>query len=353
MSQVRFALIGCGRVSSRHVDALTNKVSNAQIVAVCDLIPELAEKYSLRLAVPGFTSTEKMYKSVEVDCVTVATPSGDHYHRTMEALSYGKHVVAEKPVALRFDHVDEMARTASGRNLRLWVAFQNRYNPAVMKARAAVESGRFGRMVIGTVRVRWFRDQAYYDHDNWHGTWAMDGGVISQQAIHHLDALRWTMGEVESVEAQCATRLVKMECEDLCVANLRFKNGALGVVEAMTAARPRDFEASLSLLGEKGTVILGGLALNKVDVWEFAVPEEGDERVPETFSQEVPNAYGYGHDVLYNRVVESILHGAPVEISGEEGRKALELVHAIYASHEQGVRVDMENRPTSSRLGVG
>ena len=132
MSQVKFALIGCGRVSSRHVDALTNKVPNAQIVAVCDLIPELAEKYSLRLGVPGFTSTDKMYKSVEIDCVTVATPSGDHYHRTMEALSYGKHVVVEKPVALRFDHVDEMARTASGRNLRLWVAFQNRYNPAVM-----------------------------------------------------------------------------------------------------------------------------------------------------------------------------------------------------------------------------
>lgn len=353
MPQVKFALIGCGRVSSRHVDALTNKVPGARIVAVCDLVPELVEKYHLQLNVPGFTSTEEMYRSAEIDCVIVATPSGDHYERAMEALSYGKHVVVEKPVALRLEHVDEMARTAAEKNLKLWVAFQNRYNPAVVKAREAMDSGRLGKMVIGTVRVRWYRDQSYYDADNWHGTWAMDGGVISQQAIHHLDALRWMMGEIESVEGQCATRLVEMECEDLCVASLRFKSGALGVVEAMTAARPRDMEASLSLIGEKGAVILGGLALNKINFWEFSDPRTDDECMPELFSQDVPNAYGYGHDVLYSRVVESILQDAPIEITAPEGRKALELIHAIYASQELGRRVYMEDRPTSSRLGIG
>jgi predicted dehydrogenase len=353
MTAVSFAIVGCGRVSSRHIDALTNKVEGARIVAVCDAVAAAAETCGKALQVSHFVSTAEMYKAAQIDCVVVITPSGDHHRRVMEALDHDKHVVVEKPISLRLDHADEMIREARKRGRKLWVAFQNRYNPAVMKAKEAVESGRLGKMVIGTVRVRWSRDQSYYDHGNWHGTWAMDGGVISQQAIHHIDALRWMMGEVETVEAQCSTRLVKIECEDLCVASLRFKSGALGIVEAMTAARPRDFEASLSLMGENGTVILGGLALNKVDMWEFAVPHPEDTRVPELFSQEIPNAFGFGHDVLYNRVVNSILNNGPVEISGEEGRKALEVVQAIYASHEQGTRVDMKNQPVSSRLGIG
>jgi UDP-N-acetyl-2-amino-2-deoxyglucuronate dehydrogenase len=353
MAQVKFALVGCGRVSSRHVDALTNKVPGAKIVAVCDIVPERAEKYSLGLHVPAFTSTAEMYRSVEADVVDIATPSGDHYERVMEALSFDKHVVVEKPLALRLDQADEMIREARERDRKLWVAFQNRYNPAVVKAKEVVDSGRLGKLVIGTVRVRWCRDQSYYDQDDWHGTWAMDGGVISQQAIHHIDALRWFMGEIESVEAMCSTRLVEIECEDLCVAMLRFENGALGIVEAMTAARPRDMEASLSIMGENGSIILGGLALNQIDFWEFVSPQAGDKWIPELFSHEVPNAYGYGHDVLYSRVVESVLQNAPVEISAEEGCKALEVLHAIYASHELGCRVALKDQPVSSRLGIG
>jgi len=352
MEPIRFALIGCGRVSSRHVDALINKVQGARLVAVCDIVPELAGKYGAEINVPAFTSAVEMYQRVEIDVAAIATPSGDHYQRTIEALSFGKHVVVEKPVALRLDHVDEMVEAARQRDRVLWVAFQNRYNPAVVKAKAAVEAGRLGKPVIGTVRVRWCRDQSYYDQDDWHGTWAMDGGVISQQAIHHIDALRWLMGDVESVEAQCATRLVQMECEDVCVATLRFKSGALGVIEAMTAARPKDIEASLSIMGGSGAIILGGLAMNKIDFWEFVEPQPEDRQVPQLYSQDVPNAYGYGHDVLYDRVMKSILHDAPVEIPGEEGRKALEIIHAIYASEELAQRVALRERPCSRRLGV-
>jgi predicted dehydrogenase len=351
MTELRFAIIGCGKVSARHADAI-NKVAGARVVAVCDRAGEVAEQFGRTLGVPGFSSTEELYKARDVDCVVIATPSGDHYERALEAFAHGKHVVMEKPLALRLDHADAMIREARKSDRKLWVAFQNRYNPAVMKAKEAMDAGRLGRMVIGTVRVRWQRTQAYYDHGGWHGTWKQDGGVTAQQAIHHVDALRWMMGGVESVEAQTATRLVEMECEDVCVASLRFENGALGVVEAMTAARPRDFEASLSLLGEKGTIILGGLALNKVDVWELAEPEPEDARVPQLFSQEIPNPVGFGHDTLYARVAASIQSGAPVEISGEEGRKALELVHAIYASQERGARVLMKDQPVSSRLGV-
>jgi predicted dehydrogenase len=335
------------------VDALTNKVPAAKIVAVCDIVPERAEKYGLGLNVPAFTSAREMYDSVDVDVVDIATPSGDHYERVMEALSSGKHVVVEKPPALRLEHVDDMIREVRERKRKLWVAFQNRYNPAVVKAKETVDSGRLGKLVIATVRVRWCRNQSYYDQDNWHGTWAMDGGVSSQQAIHHIDALRWFMGEVESVGAMCSTRLVGIQCEDLCVAMLRFKNGALGIVEAMTAGRPRDMEASLSILGENGTIILGGLALNQIEFWEFVSPRAGDQWIPELFSNEVPNAYGFGHDVLYSRVVESVLQDAPVEISAEEGRKALEVLHAIYASYELGEWVEMKDQPVSSRLGIG
>jgi predicted dehydrogenase len=261
-------------------------------------------------------------------------------------------VVVEKPIALRLEHVDEMMAEAERRQRLLWVAFQNRYNPAVQKAREAVVSGRLGKPVLATVRVRWCREQEYYEQDDWHGTWAMDGGVVSQQAIHHVDALRWTMGEVDSVEASCATRLANMECEDLCVASLRFKSGALGVIEATTAVRPRDIEASLSLIGENGTIVLGGLAMNNIDFWEFSEPIPEDEAVPMLFSQEVPTAYGFGHDILFQRVVATVMDGTRAEISGSEARKALEILHAIYASCESGERVLLKDQPTSSRLGI-
>ena len=353
MKTVRFALVGCGRVAARHVDALVNQVPDAQLVAVCDLLPELAARYASQLGVPAFTSSAEMYARVPFEVAAIATPSGDHYERAMEAFSFERHVVVEKPIALRLEQVDQMIDEARRRGRQLWVAFQNRYNPAVVKATEAVRAGRLGVPVIGTVRVRWCRDQDYYDHDNWHGTWAMDGGVISQQAIHHIDALISLMGEVESVEAQCATRLVRMECEDLCVASLRFTSGALGIVEAMTAARPRDIEASLSVMGSEGSVILGGIAMNKIDFWEFVSSTEDDAETPHRYFQEVPNVYGYGHDILYARVVNSVTNGGPVEITGREGRKALELIHAIYASQEQGRRVFMNDCPTSTRLGMG
>jgi len=353
VTEVRFALVGCGRVSARHIDALTNKVAGARIVAVCDVLSKRAERHGRVLGVPAFTSTLEMYGAVEIDVVDVATPSGDHFERVMEALAFNKPVVVEKPVALRLEHADEMVREAHQRNLKLWVAFQNRYNPAIVKAKETLDSGRLGKLVIGTVRVRWSRDQAYYDQDDWHGTWAMDGGVTSQQAIHHIDALRWVMGKVESVEATCSTQLADIDCEDMCVATLRFMSGALGVIEVMTTARPRDLEASLSIMGEKGTIVLGGLAMNIVDFWEFVEPNDEDRDVPKLFSQDVPDAYGFGHDILFQRVVDGFQEDrVQVEISGDEALKSLEILHAIYASHESGHRVRMVDKPSSSRLGL-
>jgi shikimate dehydrogenase len=352
MNEIRFGLVGCGRVSTRHVDALVRRVPGARLAGVCDIVPERAERYAASLGIPAFTSAAEMYRAVDLDVVDIATPSGDHYARAMEAFAHDKHVVVEKPVALRPEHATEMIAEARRRGRHLWVSHQNRYNRALSRARREVASGRLGRPVLGTVRVRWCRDQSYYDSDNWHGTWLMDGGVTSQQAIHHLDALLWCMGDVEQVDATCATRLVRMECEDLCVATLRFRSGALGIIEATTATRPSDIEASLSVLGEGGVVVLGGLAMNRIEHWDFAETRDYDATVKTDYFEFVPNAYGFGHDTLYARVVTSIRDGGPVEIPGEEGLRSIQLLHAIYASHERSARVLMADEPTSQKLGV-
>lgn len=353
MNKIRCGIVGCGRVTVRHVEAWLANSDKAEIVGVCDIRLGRAVELGARLRVPAFAHAADMYRSVEIDLADICTPSGDHHAAGMAAIGAGKHVIVEKPIALRIEHADEMIAAAKRAKVKLWVAQQNRYNPAVQHAKRVLESGRLGVPVIGTVRVRWLRDQSYYDGDDWHGTWAMDGGVLSQQAIHHLDALRWFMGRVESVEASCATRLVKMECEDLCVATLRFESGALGVIEAMTAARPRDIEASVSLLGERGSIVLGGLGMNNIEFWQFADQTSEDDSVPLRHSQQIPTAYGFGHNVLFGRVADSILTGGPVEIPGEEGRNALELLHAIYASNETGQRVYLRDKPASAKLGLG
>ena len=334
------------------MDALTRHVPGARLAAVCDVVPERAQRYGVQLGIPAFSSTAEMYREAEIDAVDIATPSGDHYARVMEALGQGKHVVVEKPVALRPEHAEEMIGEAARRGLRLWVAHQNRYNRALSRARREIASGRLGKPVLGTVRVRWCRDQSYYDFDDWHGTWLMDGGVTSQQAIHHLDALLWCMGDVGHVDASCATRLVRMECEDLCVATLRFRSGALGIIEATTATRPIDIEASLSVLGEGGVIVLGGLAMNRIEHWDFAAGRDYDATVKTDYFEFVPNAYGFGHDTLYQRVVASIRDGGPVEVPAEEGLRSIRLLHAIYASHEREGRVRMQDNPASRKLGL-
>ncbi len=354
---IRFVLIGCGRVSTRHLEAL-GVTTGAEIVAVVDpRADSQAETFSKKLNIPWYRSTKELYQSsLAFDVVDIATPSGDHFVRASEALREGKHVVLEKPVTLRIEHALGLDALSQALGLKLWVAHQNRYNRAVMRAREELEKGRFGKLVSGTVRLRWCRRQDYYDADDWHGRWATDGGVTTQQAIHHIDMLQWFLGPVESVESQLATSLVKMECEDTNVSSIRFSSGALGVVEVMTSARPRDIEASLSIMGERGSIVLGGVALNKIDFWEFENPVPEDIEVRERFSEEVPNAYGFGHNTLFSRVVSSIRDNTPPEISALNACEALSIVHGIYSSWEAHSRLlipeQLDERPQSKKLGV-
>jgi UDP-N-acetyl-2-amino-2-deoxyglucuronate dehydrogenase len=348
---LNFALVGCGRIAKRHSELLGNKqIDNARLAAVCDVVPEKARRIGEAFSVPWYTDMHEMMKQCNVDVVTVLTESGKHPEHVIALARYGKHIVLEKPMALRLDDADAMIRACDNAGVKLFVVKQNRFNVPVMKLRESLESGRFGKLVLGTVRVRWCRPQAYYDQDAWRGTLALDGGVLTNQASHHVDLLEWMMGDVESVYAMASTALVDIEAEDTAVVTLRFTNGALGIIEATTATRPKDLEGSISVLGEGGTVEIGGFAVNKMKVWNFVEPTPEDESVMENYSVNPPNVYGFGHQAYYDHVVDCILNKKQHLVDGLEGRKSLELINAIYESIETGQEVKLRFRPKRSRL---
>jgi predicted dehydrogenase len=265
---------------------------------------------------------------------------------------YGKHIIVEKPMALRVADCDAMMAACAASGARLVVVKQNRFNRAVVAARQALEAGRFGRMVMGTVRVRWRRDQAYYDQAEWRGTWALDGGVMSQQATHHLDLLQWFMGPIDTLQCQTATRLMDVEVEDTAVAILRFKSGALGAFEATVATRPEDLEGSMSLLGEKGSVILGGPAVNLVTYWRFEKEQPEDREIQATYSQEVPNVYGHGHEPFLAAAFDALLQNQPAPVDGADGKLNINILAALYESAARGgTPVSLDTPIEKSLLG--
>lgn len=347
-----FALVGCGRIAVRHADLLgTGSIEGAVLAGVCDVAEDRAQRLGEQHGVPWFVDMHEMARSLEVDVFVVLTESGHHARHVLALTPYGRHIVVEKPMALRLEDADAMIRACDEAGVRLFVVKQNRFNVPVVKAREALEAGRLGRMVMGTVRVRWCRPQAYYDQADWRGTWALDGGVLTNQASHHIDLLEWMMGDVDSVYAMSTTALADIEAEDTAVVCLRFASGALGVVEATTATRPVDLEGSLSLLGEGGTIEIGGFAVNKMLVWNFVDMQEGDEDVMTTHSVNPPDVYGFGHRAYYDHVVSSIVHGTPHLVDGLEGRRSLELVSAIYEAVETGREVSLRFSPQLCRLG--
>jgi len=353
MRVLNFALVGCGRIAKRHSELLgNNQIHNARLVAVCDLAREKAEKIGTEFSVPHFADMHEMMRSVNIDVVVVLTESGKHAEHVVALAPYGKHIIVEKPMALTLDDADAMIHACDESRVRLFVVKQNRFNVPVLKLRQALEAGRFGKLVLGTVRVRWCRKQAYYDQDTWRGTWALDGGVLTNQASHHVDLLEWMMGEVDSVFAMSTTALANIEAEDTAVVTLRFSNGALGIIEATTATRPKDLEGSISVLGEGGTVEVGGFAVNKMKVWSFTQPESDDDKVMDEYSVNPPNVYGFGHQAYYEHVVDCILNGTRHLVDGLEGRKSLELINAIYESVETGREVPLRFRPKYCRLGI-
>lgn len=345
--------MGCGRISKRHAELLgTHKINCAELVAVCDINLKKAKDLGVQYDVPYYADMHEMMDENDVDVVCVLTESGNHAQNVIDLSKHGKHIVVEKPMALTIDDADEMIQKCHDNKCRLFVVKQNRFNLPVRKLREALDLGRFGKLFMSTVRVRWCRDQAYYDQAAWRGTWAMDGGVLTNQASHHIDLIEWMMGKVDSVYAKGILALADIEAEDTAAVILKFRNGGIGIIEATTAIRPKDLEGSLSVLGEKGSVEIGGFAVNKLLHWNFDDELDDDKDVIANFSTNPPDVYGFGHQEYYNHVVECIVNDEKPLVDGVEGRKTVELISAIYESMETRKEVFLRFKPNHCKLGA-
>jgi predicted dehydrogenase len=343
------AIVGCGRISERHLKVI-EQISELKLVGVCDIQSDRADKAATEWKVPAFTDALTMVKAVKPDIVAILTDSGSHPDVGIELAPHVPVVVVEKPMSLTLEKADQLIETCERCGTKLFVVKQNRFNPPIQALKKAVATGRFGKMVLGTVRIRWARHQAYYDQDPWRGTWKSDGGVFTNQASHHIDLLQWLMGPVESVKSYISTRLVDIEAEDTGVAVLKFHSGALGVVEATTATRPKDLEGSISILGEKASVVIGGFSVNRPVTWNFQEPEPADEEINKLIT-DPPNVYGFGHLPFYLDVLDCLESGRNSMLAGLEGRKSLEIINALYESAFTGREVFLHYVPQSVPLG--
>jgi UDP-N-acetyl-2-amino-2-deoxyglucuronate dehydrogenase len=335
----RIALVGCGRISKNHFDAIA-RVYGLELVAVADVVQSRAEAAGSMNGVPAFTSLAEMLATVQCDIVTIATPSGLHPVHGIEAARAGKHVVSEKPMAISLSGADTLIDACAEAGVSLFVVKQNRLNPAIQLVKRAVQKGRFGRIHSANCTVRWARPQEYYAQAPWRGTWAMDGGAFMNQASHYVDLIQWLAGPVESVVAMTATQERKIEAEDSGAAVLRFQNGAIGVLDVTMLTYPRNLEGSLTILGDRGSVKIGGTAVNRVDTWLFEDYDD-DDKLIESAATTPPTVYGFGHQGYYRNVLRVLRGEAVPDTDGREGRKSLEIILAIYESARTGRAVSL------------
>lgn len=344
---MRYALIGCGRISPNHIAAAVS--NHLEIAGLCDtdrnMVQDKAVKYGLE-TVHQYTDYREMIKREKPDLVAVATESGKHARIALDCIEMGCSLIIEKPVALSMEDADAVIDAAKEKGVKVCVSHQNRFNRSVQKIREALENNRFGRMLYGTAQVRWCRDRKYYTAAEWRGTWAQDGGALMNQCIHNIDLLRWMMGdEVEEVIGM-TDRLNHpyIEAEDLGIACIKFKNGAYGIIEGTTDVYPENLEETLCLFGEKGTVKVGGKSVNRIEEWRFSDALDEPAAVAAEFAEDPPNVYGFGHTPLYADMIDAVRNDREPYVNAEAGKRALELVLAVYKSAAEG-------RPVKLPLG--
>jgi UDP-N-acetyl-2-amino-2-deoxyglucuronate dehydrogenase len=339
--KLRFALIGCGRIAQNHMEAVARHAERAEWVAVCDTDPAALAAAVARTGARGFASLGELLASdVQPDCVVLTTPSGLHPGQAIQAAQAGIHVMTEKPMATRWQDGLAMVKACDEAGVRLFVVKQNRRNPTLQLLKRAVSEGRFGRLYNVAVNVFWTRPQSYYDSAAWRGTWEFDGGAFMNQASHYIDLLDWICGPVESVMAYTGTLARNIEVEDTGVAALKWRNGAMGTVNVTMLTYPKNFEGSITLLGEKGSVRVGGLAVNEIQHWQFDAPHEMDAGIADA-SYQTTSVYGHGHPLYYDNVIQTLRGEAEAQTDGREGLKSLELLIAMYMSARDGKRVSL------------
>lgn len=343
---MKYALIGCGRISTNHIKAAIN--NHLEIAAVCDIVPEhmeeLLAKHNLQkdVSIKRYADYKKMIEEVRPTLVSIATESGIHAEIAIFCIKHGINVIIEKPMAMGIKDADEIIRLSEEKHVKVSACHQNRFNIAVQEMRRALEAGRFGQLSHGSIHVRWNRNQDYYTQAPWRGTWEQDGGALMNQCIHGIDLLRWTFGgEIEEVYGQTRQQFHHyLEAEDVGMAVVKFKNGAIATIEGTTNVYPKNLEETLYIFGEKGTVKIGGTSTNNIDVWNFADETEEDNK-NKGLEEQTSNVYGNGHTSLFADVVEAIQKDRKPYVDAYAGKDALELVLAIYKSQKEGQAVKL------------
>lgn len=336
--QVRFAVVGCGRISEKHFEALRAHADSASIVAVCDPDEASLRKATHATGAPGYSDLEQLLLQSDCDVVVLCTPSGLHSSQTIRVAEAKRHVVTEKPMATRWSDGVAMVRACDAAGVRLFVVKQNRRNATLQLVKRAIDERRFGRMYLVVINVFWTRPQSYYDSARWRGTWEFDGGALMNQASHYVDLLDWLVGPVESVQAYVATLARNIQVDDTATVGVRWRAGALGSVNVTMLTHPRNLEGSVTLLGEKGTVKIGGVAVNSIERWEFSDRRPEDDIVVQA-NYETSSVYGFGHPLYYENVIRTLRGEAEPETDGREGLRSLEILIASYLSARDGRRV--------------
>ncbi len=354
---MKYALIGCGRISPNHIAAA--KANNLEIAAICDIVPEnmqdKAVKFELPESVKQYTDYHQMLEEEKPELVAIATESGKHAAIALDCIHAGCHVIIEKPIALSIADADAVINAAKEKGVKVCANHQNRFNKSISKIRDAYNKNRFGRLFYGTAHIRWNRGWEYYSRADWRGTWEKDGGALMNQCIHNIDLLRWMMGgEVDEVFAYTdKLNHPYIHAEDLGIALVKFKNGAYGIIEGTTDVYPRNLEETLYIFGEKGTVKAGGQSVNIIEEWRFSDALDDAEEVKKKYHENPPSVYGFGHTPLYANMIDAIRYNHDPYVTGEDGKRALEIVLAIYKSAAEGRPVKLPLKDCSTMDFVG
>lgn len=353
---MRYALIGCGRISPNHIAAA--KANGLEFVAICDINPQNMHdkilKYELD-PIHTYTNYKEMLEKEKPELVAICTESGKHAVIALDCIDAGCNIIIEKPIALSLSDADDIIRRGREKGVVVCANHQNRFNKSVQKIRDAVDKGRFGKMFYGTAHIRWCRDWEYYSRADWRGTWEQDGGALMNQCIHNIDLLRWMMGNEVDTVVGMTDRLNHeyIEAEDLGIALVKFKNGSYGIIEGTTDIYPKNLEETLYLFGQKGTIKAGGTSVNRIEEWRFSDALDDPEEVMRQFHENPPNVYGFGHTPLYADVIDAIKNHRDPYVTAEDGRRALELVLAIYKSAAEGKPVKLPLTECSTMDFVG
>jgi UDP-N-acetyl-2-amino-2-deoxyglucuronate dehydrogenase len=336
--KIRLAIVGCGRIANSHFEAAKHHAEDIELVAVCDPDPPALDRAKERTGAAGFTDLDALLASSDAELIALCTPSGLHSAQTLRCASARRHIMTEKPMATRWHDGTAMVHACDEADVQLFVVKQNRHNPTLQLLRRAVRKGRFGRIYMVQVNVFWSRPQSYYDSAQWRGTWEFDGGALMNQASHYVDLLDWVIGPVQCVQAMTGTLARNIEVEDTAVMNLQWRSGALGTMSVNMLTYPRNIEGSITIMGEKGTVRLSGVAVNRFDHWEFADPDPDDAEV-DAANYQTTSVYGHGHLPYYGNVISTLRGQTRAETDGREGLRSLELLIAAYLSARDGRKV--------------